>query len=34
MNESSSKPGELPPEFLTDPYVILSHHTAVIINST
>ncbi|WP_236980994.1 hypothetical protein, partial [Membranihabitans maritimus] len=24
----SSKPGELPPEFLTEPYVILSHHTA------
>ncbi len=24
----SSSPGELPPEALTDPYVIVSHHTA------
>ena len=27
----SSRPGELPPEPLTEPYVILSHHTAPVI---
>jgi hypothetical protein len=26
----SSRPGELPPQPLTEPYVILSHHTALV----
>jgi hypothetical protein len=35
LNESllsrtrSSRPGELPPQSLTEPYVIVSHHTAL-----
>ena len=27
----SSQPGELPPELLTEPYVTLSRHTALVI---
>lgn len=28
--EVSSRPGELPPESLTEPYLIVSHHTALL----